>query len=187
MWRRLFTNRAPWWRGLAPFLGLPIADKALEAIAPEAFHFEDDCRDALAHFEEFFPQAAQVARQLKQFDLLHPVPIPDAIRGIVSSIDSEEARLIEFEENHGLRSKAKKMLIRSIGVDRKRTTDLYGKLAEVNAEKDHLIEDLSRLNEGLKRKIIQLQGRATISFRRPDRRRGRKPRPIGNCTRRASP
>ena len=75
----------------------------------------------------------------------------------MSSIRSEEARLIEFEEAHDLRAKAKKMLIRSIAVDRQRTADFYKQLAVAVAEKDRLIEDLSKLTEFLKTRVAMLE------------------------------
>lgn len=144
--------------GLAHFLGVPIAAKARESIAPEAFHFEDDCREALDYFEEFFPEAGAAYRQLKQFDLLHPVAFTQATNEAAPPIRSGEARLIEFEESQGLRATAKKMLVRSIAVDRQRITDLYKHAAQVGAEKDLLIEDLSRLTEHLKHRVTMLEG-----------------------------
>jgi hypothetical protein len=144
--------------GLARFLGQPFTEKALGAIAPGAFHFEDDCHDALADFETYFPEAGAAYRQLKQFDFLQPAPFVPATGRNVSPIRSYEARLIEFEEVHGLRSKAKKMLVRSIAVDRQRITDLYQHATQVGEEKDRLIEDLSRLAEHLKQRVTQLQG-----------------------------
>jgi hypothetical protein len=154
-----FREPRPLAEGLARFLGRPFTDKALEAIAPGAFHFEDDCRDALEDFEAYFPEAGAAYRRLKQFDFLHPVAFASAAIENASTLRSEEARLIEFEERHGLRSKAKKMLIRSIAVDRQRITDLYKQAVKVDAEKDRLIEDLSRLTENLKQRVVELQGR----------------------------
>jgi len=144
--------------GLARFLGRPFDDKALGAIAPGAFHFEDDCHDALKDFESFFPEAGVAYRQLKQFDFLHPVAFTSPTGGNASPIHSYEARLIEFEEVHGLRSKARKMLVRSIAVDRQRITDLYQHATKVAEEKDRLIEDLSLLNDHLKQHVAKIQG-----------------------------
>ena len=136
---------------LARFLGVPALSAAFEAIAPEVFHFDDDTREALPYFGDYFPEAGAAYRQLKQFDFLHPVALsPGANK---SPIRSSEARLMEFEEAHHLRARAKKMLIRSIAVDRKRTLALYEQAMKVGAEKDRLIEDLSRLNEQLERAV----------------------------------
>ena len=148
---------------LAHFLELPVAPKALEAITAGEFHFEDDCQDALGSFGIYFPEADAIYRQLRQFDLLHPEVFAPAARETVP-IRSEETRLIEFEEAHGLRAKAKKMLIRSIAVDRQRIADHYKQLAQITAEKDGLIEDLSRLTSGLKRRLEELENnRAKVS------------------------
>jgi len=144
--------------GLARFLGRPFTDKALGAIAPDAFHFEDDCHEALEDFETFFPEAGAAYRQLKQFDFLQPVAFAPGRSDNASSIRSYEARLIEFEEVHGLRSKAKKMLVRSIAVDRQRITDLYQRATQVSEEKDRLIADLTRLTQHLELRVTQLQG-----------------------------
>ncbi len=145
--------------GLAGFLELPFREEALQAFAPEAFHFEDDSHDAMEHFEEFFPETGTIYRQLKQFDLLHPATFSPATTISPHTIRSEEARLIEFEETHGLRATAKKMLIRSIAVDRQRIIDLYQHVTKVSEEKDRLIEDLSRLTENLKAHVTDLQSR----------------------------
>ena len=144
--------------GVARFMEKPMSAKALEAIDSEAFHFEDEGRDALNDFEAFFPETGAIYRKLKQFDFLHPAPFAPATTKTASSIRSDEARLIEFEESHGLRARARKMLIRSIAVDRQRATDLYNQLAKVDAEKDRLIEDLSKFNEQLKQRVLQMQG-----------------------------
>ena len=45
------------------------------------------------------------------------------------------------------------MLVRSIAVDRQRTSQFYQQLLKADAEKDKLIEDLSRLTEHLKSQI----------------------------------
>jgi len=143
--------------GMARFMERPMSAKALGAIDSDAFHFEDDGQDALNYFEAFFPEAGAIYRQLKQYDFLHPVSFVPTTPENASSIRSEEARLIEFEESHGLRARARKMLVRSIAVDRQRSTDLYHQLARVDAEKDRLIEDLTRFNERLKESVAQMQ------------------------------
>ena len=142
---------------LAHFLDVPFSEKAVEMIAPESFHFESDARSALDGFADHFPEAQSLYRQLKQFDLLHPAAFTSAPRKASISDRSPEIRLLEFEETHHLRKKAKKMLIHSISLDRRRLTDLYNQLEKVDAEKDGLIEDLSRLNESLKHRIVNLQ------------------------------
>jgi hypothetical protein len=141
---------------LAHFTGTAAVPGASDAIALEAFHFEEDLQTALAAFENFFPGAGALYRQMKQLDLLHPVTLPAASPEDRSPIRSDEARLVEFEETHGLRAKARKMLIRSIAVDRQRSLDLYQQAMKASEEKDGLIDDLSRFNEQLKQKIIAL-------------------------------
>jgi hypothetical protein len=142
---------------LARFLDLPFSSKADEAISTDAFHFGDYSAEALDDFETFLPVAGGTYWQLRQLDLLHPVE-PCAPDGNVSPIRSEEARLIEFEETHGLRARAKKMLVRSIAVDRQRTSQFYQQLLKADTEKDRLIEDLSRLTEHLKAQIPMMGG-----------------------------
>jgi len=137
---------------LALFLGLPFSSKAYEAISTDVFHFGDYSGEALDDFETFLPAAGAAYWQLRQLDLLHPVE-PSTPQGNSPAIQSEEARLIEFEETHGLRAKAKKMIVRSIAVDRQRTSQFYQQLLKADAEKDKLIEDLSRLTEHLKAQI----------------------------------
>jgi len=137
--------------GLARFLGLPASPRAFAAISPEVFNFENDLHEALESFEEFLPAAGATYRQLKQLDFLAPLPLAPAAKQ--SALRSEEARLIEFEETHGLRARAKKMLIRSIAVDRQRMLDLYHQAIKTGQEKDRLIDDLSRLTEHLKLRI----------------------------------
>jgi len=151
-----FRNAGGLTESLGRFLGLPVAPEACEAIAPEDFHFENDFHGSLEAFEEFLPEAGAAYRQLTQFDFFAPVTLPAA--GAPSSIRSAEARLIEFEETHGLRAKARKMLIRSVAVDRQRMLDLYRQAIRACEEKDRLIEDLSRLSEHLKARIAALGG-----------------------------
>ena len=141
--------------GLALFLGLPFCSKAYEAIAPEVFHFGENSARALDDFEAFLPAAGAAYRQMRQLDLLHPIA-SSAPAGQESPIQSEEARLIEFEETHGLRAQARKLLVRSIAVDRQRTSQFYQRLLTADSEKDKLIEDLSRLTEHLKSQIPML-------------------------------
>jgi len=143
--------------GLAHFLGVQITSKAFDAVAPEAFHFEDDAREALGHFGDFLSEAEATYRQLKQFDFLNRIALNVAPISSQIPIGLEEARLIEFEETHGLRPKAKKMLVRSIAVDRQRLTALYQQAVNIGLEKDRLIEDLSRLNDCLKRRITDVE------------------------------
>jgi hypothetical protein len=145
-------------QGLASFHGVPFSQAAVDAIAPEAFHFEDGADEALDHFDSYFPDADWVYRQLKQFDFLHPITVPTGSEKVPTPSRSPEIRLLEFEEANGLRAKAKKMLIRSIMVDRQRLTDLYKQLSAVDAEKDSLIEDLSLLNDRLKRRLVEMHG-----------------------------
>jgi len=102
------------------------------------------------------PAAGAAYRQLRELDYLHPLSAKAPARN-ASTSRSEEARLIEFEESHDLRAKAKKMLIRSIAVDRQRTADFYKQVASASAEKDGLIEDLSKLTEALKARIAHLE------------------------------
>jgi hypothetical protein len=148
-------------QGLAHFLGTSVNERARGAIETEAFHFADDFRGALNHFVDFFPEAEEVYRQLKQYDFLHPVAFTAGAASGSSSVRSAEARLIEFEESYGLRSKAKKMLIRSIAVDRQRMSDLYQQAIKIGTEKDLLIQDLSRLNEHLKHRLAETEGSRT--------------------------
>ena len=142
---------------LARFLGLPFSPTTFEAIAPELFHFGEYSGEALDDFATFLPTAAATYAQLRQFDLLDPLP-PAAPGASASPIKSDEARLIEFEEIHGLRARARKMLVRSIAVDRNRTSQFYQQLLQADAQKDRLIEDLSRLTEHLKSQIPMLNG-----------------------------
>ena len=141
---------------LAKFLDIPLAPAAYEAISPEVFHFEDDSSGTFDDFESFLPAAGATYRQLRQLDFLHPLSAT-APSQAASKIKSEEARLIEFEETHNLRAKAKKMLIRSVAADRQRTADFYKHVAKASAEKDLLIEDLSRLTEALKGRVAMLE------------------------------
>jgi len=143
--------------GLAKFLGIPLSPGAYEAIAPDVFHFEDDASGTFEDFEAFLPTAGATYRQLREVDYLHPLAAKAPAAGNGGPICSEEARLLEFEESHDLRTKAKKMLIRSIAVDRQRTADFYKQVGLANAEKDGLIEDLSKLTEALKARIAQLE------------------------------
>ena len=142
---------------LAHFLELPLTEKALASIDPASFHFEDEYHDALQHFESFFPEAGAIYRQLRQFDLLNPVPFVPASSEASSPICSADARLIEFEETSGLREQAMRMLVRSITVDRQRTADFYKRLGRVNEERDRLIDDLSELNTLLKRRLAEIE------------------------------
>jgi len=142
---------------LSQFLERPSVESAVNAIEADEFHFEDDIRYALDHFEEFLPQAGSVFRQLKQYDQFNPIS-PTAASEKVPPIKSLEARLIEFEEQYGLRARARKMLIRSVSVDRQRTSDLYQKLLTAANERNALIDDLSRLNDTLKRRVHELTG-----------------------------
>lgn len=141
--------------GLSQFLNLPVTEKALGSIDPEVFHFEDDCHEAVPHFGDYFPEAELIYRQLKQFDLIDAELFPAPSR--TSTLHADESRLIEFEVNYGLREKAKRMLIRSITVDRKRTEGYYKHLGLVNAERDKLIEDISKLNAQMKKRIADLE------------------------------
>ena len=142
---------------LAQFLGLPLTEKAFASIDPASFHFEGDSDQNLEHFEAFFPEAGTIYRRLKQFDALNPKSsIPSPATGTPEQ-GSAECRLIEYEERHGLREKAKAMLIRSISIDRQRTADFYKQLAKVEEEKDRLIDDLSQLNALLKRRVAELE------------------------------
>lgn len=144
----------------ASFLGLPFVEKAVDSVDPGAFTFDDDLHAALGHFGEFFPEAEAIYRQLKQFDLLNPSPYtPPAIAAPVHGF-SPDTRLIEFEETYGLRDRSKRMLVRSITVDRQRTVDVYKRLANVNAERDKLIDELTQLNAQLKRRVDELEKRA---------------------------
>ena len=143
--------------GLAKFLDIPLAPKAYEAIAPDVFHFEDDSGATFDDFESYLPAAGAAYRQLRELDFLHPIPSPAQATGTASSLRSDEARLIEFEEAHDLRAKAKKMLIRSIAVDRQRTADFYKQVAQASEQKDGLIEDLSKLTEALKVRVAMLE------------------------------
>jgi hypothetical protein len=149
--------------GLARFLELPLSPNAFEAIDPEAFHFEDDFREALENFETYLPAEGATYRKLRELDFLHPPASPTPTCSTTASIRSNEARLIEFEESHGLRSKAKKMLIRSIAVDRQRTIDFYQHVAKAGVEKDRLIEDLSRFAEQLKIRLAEQEKLAADS------------------------
>ena len=146
--------------GLAKFLDIALAPKAYEAIAPEAFHFEDDSAATFDDFESYLPAAGAAYRQLRALDYLHPISTPPPAAVNASSLRSEEARLLEFEEAHDLRAKAKKMLIRSIAVDRQRTADFYKQVARASAEKDGLIEDLGKLTDALKARLAILEGKA---------------------------
>jgi hypothetical protein len=147
--------------GLAQFLGIPLSPKAYEAIAPDVFHFEDDSTATFEDFETYLPVAGATYRQLRALDFLHPVSAAAPTAASAICIRSEEARLLEFEEVHGLRARAKKMLIRSIAVDRQRTADFYKQVAQADAEKDGLIEDLSKLTDALKARIAMLEKTAT--------------------------
>jgi hypothetical protein len=142
---------------LALFLDLPVKEEALGAIDSGEFHFEAESDHALDAFWKFFPEAEAMYRQLRQFDLLEPVVLEPTTNDAPPAPGSAELRLIEFEEAHGLRAEAKKLLIRSIAVDRKRTQDHYKRLSALDAEKDGLIDDLARLNEHLKRRIAELE------------------------------
>ncbi len=141
---------------LARFLKIPLTEKARGTIAPDAFNFEDAYRDALDRFGDFFPEAAAVHREMQGFTAASQTSSPMGPTRALP-IQSPEARLIEFEEAHGLRAKAKKMLVRSVAVDRERSADLYHRMARVCAEKDGLIDDLTRLTEGLKRRVAELE------------------------------
>jgi hypothetical protein len=136
--------------GIARFLEIPCTEEALKAISPESFHFEDETLGVLAHLKEYFPATIEAYRMLKQFDFLAPAAFTPAKADIAISLQSVEARLIEFEEKYGLRATTRKMLIRSIAVDRQRFLDLFRQATRVNEEKDRLIEDLSQLTETLK-------------------------------------
>jgi hypothetical protein len=140
---------------LAEFLGKPSPDASFAMISPGEFHFEEDLAGALEHFADYFPEVHDTFLALKRLDLLHPEAARSAPPVRDSTILSNEARLIEFEERHGLRKKTKRMLIRSIAADRKRASDFNRLTAEAEAEKDKLIEDLSRFNEQLKREILR--------------------------------
>ena len=142
---------------LAHFLDLPMTEKALASIDPASFHFEDEYREALQHFEIFFFEAEAIYRQLRQFDGLNPVPFVAPSKVTSSPIRSADARLIEFEETYGWREQAKRMLVRSIAVDRQRTADFYKHLGKVNEERDRLIDDLSQLNSLLERRVTELE------------------------------
>ncbi len=144
---------------LAHFLDLPLTEKALASIDPASFHFEDDYREALQHFGILFPEAETTYRQLRQFDLLDPLPFVPPSSEAASSIRSADGRLIEFEESSGLREQAKRMLVRSITVDRQRTANFYQHLGKVNEERDRLVDDLSQLNSLLKRKLSELENK----------------------------
>jgi hypothetical protein len=146
--------------GIARFLGLPPNETAVGSIEPDAFTFDDDVHDALGHFGEYFPETEAIYRQLKQFDLLNPAPFTPPENLACPRGSSPETRLIEYEETYGLRDKSKRMLVRSITVDRKRTADFYQRLANVNAERDRLIDDLVKLNEHLKRRVAELENNA---------------------------
>jgi hypothetical protein len=159
-----FRNSRQLTESLARFLELPPSAKAYDAISPDLFKFEDDFHDSLASFEEFLPEAGALYRQLRQMDFLDPVTLSPVSK--ISPIRSEEARLIEFEEAQGFRSKAKRMLIRSIAVDRQRTTDFYQHIAKASVEKDRLIEDLSRLTEHLKARVVALEKTSALSARK---------------------
>jgi hypothetical protein len=139
---------------MAEFIGVAAPAETTHAIAPEAYHFDDDLETALEHFEAYLPEAGAAYRRLKQLDGLYP-GAPLAARVRPSSIGSEEARLIEFEEDHGLRDRAKKMLIQSIATDRQRTQELYYQAVRTSEEKDRLIEDLFRLTECLKQRLAE--------------------------------
>jgi len=144
---------------LARFLNVPLPPAASESITPEDFHFENDLGPALENFSAYFPEATTLHQRLQQSDFgstesSSAAPAP--------AIRSEEARLIEFEEANGLRKKARAMLIRSIAADRRRLTQLNRLSAEAHAEKDRLIEDLSRFNEQLKQEVYR-QRSAPIS------------------------
>jgi hypothetical protein len=148
---------------VAQFLSLPLTEKAVESIDPSAFTFDDDLHDALDHFGEFFPDTEATYRQLKQFDLLNPAPFtPPAIATAPRGF-SPETRLIEYEETYGLRDKSKRMLVRSITVDRQRTADFYKRLANVNEERDKLVDDLANLNEHLKRRIEEFEAQNRLA------------------------
>jgi hypothetical protein len=137
---------------------LPLTEKALESIDPASFHFEDEFHHALEHFETFFPEAESIYDQLSHFDHLNPVPFVPPSHEASSPIRSYDARLIEFEETSGLREQAKRMLVRSIMVDRQRTANFYKHLGKVNEERDRLIDDLSQLNDILKRRLEKIEG-----------------------------
>jgi len=143
---------------LARFLELPLTEKALASIDPASFHFEDEDHKVLEHFAFFFPEADAIYRRLLNLDLLNPVPFVPPANETRSPIRSADARLIEFEESCGLREQAKRMLIRSITVDRQRTMDFYKHLGKVSDEKDRLIDDLSQLSSLLKRRLSELEG-----------------------------
>ena len=140
---------------LAHFLGASLPATPSGAISPEEFHFEEGLDEALDHFADLFPEAIAAYRGLKEFDLIAPVSAPPAPATSTPSIRSEEARLIEFEEIHGLRKRIKKMLIRSIAADRRRISNFDQLSAEAHQQKDRLIEDLSRFNEQLKQEVIR--------------------------------
>jgi hypothetical protein len=142
--------------GLARFLKIPLAPTAYEAIAPEVFHFEDDSSAVFENFEAFLSDAGATYRKMRELDFLHPLT-PSSFPEKASTLRSDEARLIEFEESHDLRAKARKMLIRSIAVDRQRTSEFYQRVAHADAEKDRLIKDLSQLTEHLKARIAMLE------------------------------
>jgi hypothetical protein len=142
---------------LARFLGTPLPLNAAEAIAPGEFHFEEDLQVALQGFESFLPAAGATYRRLREMDLISPAEVEAKTSQPAISRGSDEVRLIEFEESHGLRAQAKKMLIRSVAVDRQRTTDFYQHVAKASHEKDLLIQDLSRLTEHLKHRIAELE------------------------------
>jgi len=148
--------------GLSRFLGFAAAPAA-NAIAPEVFHFEGDVHAALAEFENYFPEAGACYRQLRELDYLNPATLPASAASTHAPIHSAAARLIEFEETHGLRAKAAKMLLRSVAVDRQRTLTLYEQAMKIGREKDGLIEDLSRFNEQLKHKVRELTGPAELA------------------------
>jgi hypothetical protein len=148
--------------GMAKFLGIPLSPTAYEAISPDVFHFGEEDAGAMEDFEAFLPGAGAAYRQLRALDLLHPI-VGASPAGYPSPIQSEEARLIEFEETHDLRARAKKMLIRSIGVDRQRTSEFVQQVTKADAEKDRLIEDLTRLTEHLKTLVPALNKPPTDS------------------------
>jgi hypothetical protein len=140
---------------LARFLGVPLPPGSSESITPDEFHFEEGLGEALEVFPTFFPEAAALHRAFQQSDFHTPEPASPATR---HSIRSDEARLFEFEETCGLRKKGRAMLIRSIAADRRRSSQAYRLSAEAHAEKDRLIDDLSRFNEQLKQEVLRQRG-----------------------------